>query len=455
MNRTVLTKYGAVSGIASAIPKFTAFKGIPYAKPPVGELRWRAPMEPERWEGARACDRFPPACVQSAQEKGSFYETEFFQAGYEVSEDCLYLNVWADLEKRNQPVMVWIHGGAFDHGFGHEMEFDGDAFAKRGVILVTVNYRLGAFGFLAHPALTERDGHSGNYGLMDQIAALKWVSDNIFAFGGDAGSVTIFGQSAGAASVQALMTSTPAAGLFLRAIYMSAGTPLLSIGGGLSQEDAEQTGLELCAALNVGLDGLYEADAAAILRGAADLKGGLRFRPCMDKYVLAEDPGEAFARGAARDASFMLGSVTGDSSLFGDAAKDMDERAEAMTAAYAKTRVAQGKGGCYVYHFRRDIPGDDRPRAFHSSELWYVFGTLHRSDRPFTGLDYDLSRRMTDWWANFARTGDPGGGFTAYGEDNPAILEIGEEVKMADIRDRPLANRISNELFDRIRKQHA
>ena len=423
MNRTVLTKYGRVAGIPSAIPKFTVFRGIPYAKPPLGELRWRAPAEPDRWEGARACDRFPPAGTQPAQEKGAFYEIEFFQAGYEVSEDCLYLNVWADLEKKNQPVMVWIHGGAYSHGFGHEMEFDGDAFAKRGVILVTINYRLGALGFMAHPALTERDGHSGNYGLMDQIAALKWVSDNISAFGGDENNVTIFGQSAGAGSVQALMTSPRADGLFRRAIHMSGGALLSSLGGGMSQAHAEQVGIEMGEAAGAGLDGLYEMSAGEILKCARSLKGGMRFRPCVDKYVLPEAPGETFARGAARDESLMIGSVTGDAGFFGDPV--------AATVALSRARAAQGKPGAYVYHFKRDIPGDDHPGAFHSSELWYVFGTLHRSDRPFTGLDYDLSLRMTNWWTNFARTGDPGDGFSAYTADNPRIMEIGEETGMA------------------------
>lgn len=452
MNRIVLTKYGRVAGIPSAIPKFTVFKGIPYAKSPVGELRWRAPAEPERWEGVRPCDKFPPAGIQSMQEKGSFYDIEFFQAGYETSEDCLYLNVWADLEKRNQPVMVWIHGGAYDHGFGSEMEFDGDQFAKRGVILVSINYRLGALGFMAHPALTERDGHSGNYGLMDQLAALKWVSDNISAFGGDENNVTVFGQSAGGVSVQLLMASPLADHLFRRAIIMSAGSPLSSLGGGLSQEDAEKTGLEMGELAGMGLDGLYEMSAPEILKYARMLEGGLRFLPCVDKYVLAEDAGAVFARGAARDESLMIGSVTGDAALFGGAADGKDERAEAAAVALAKNRIAQKKPGCHVYHFKRDIPGGDHPGAFHSSDLWYVFGTLPRSDRPFAGPDYDLSLKMTDWWTSFARTGNPGGGFAAYTAENPALLEIGEETGMIDIKNRPLADKLSDEM---IRNFHA
>lgn len=438
MNRTVLTKYGRVTGIPAGIPKFTVFRGIPYAKPPVGARRWRAPAAPEPWAD-RLCDTFPPASIQPAQEKGAFYEVEFFQAGYEVSEDCLHLNIWADLEKKGQPVMLWIHGGAYNHGFGHEMEFDGEQFCKRGVILVTINYRLGALGFMAHPALTARDGHSGNYGLMDQMAALEWVRGNIAAFGGDPDNITLFGQSAGGGSVQALMAAPRAAGLFRRSIIMSAGSPLASLGGGMTQAQAEETGLALQELSGADFPALCEMDALEILKYARMLKGGIRFRPCVDGFVLPEEPGRAFARGAAWDESLMLGSVAGDAGLFGNPV--------AATVALAKARIAQKKPPCYVYHFKRDVPGDDRPGAFHSSELWYVFGTLQRAHRPFVGLDYDLSLQMADWWANFARTGDPGGGFSAYTAESPAFLEIGEHTEMVNIKSRPLADELSDNII--------
>lgn len=447
MKRIVETKYGRVQGVPSAVQKFTVFKGVPYAKPPVGSLRWHAPEECDKWDGVRLCDKFAPAAMQPEHPKGSFYEVEFYQGGVETSEDCLYLNIWADLEKSGQPVMLWIHGGAYRHGFSHEMEFDGDAMAKRGVILVTINYRVNALGFMAHPALTARDGHSGNYGLMDQIFALKWVRENIAAFGGDPDNITIFGQSAGGGSVQALMTSPLTDGMFNRSIIQSAGSPINSLGGSYTQREAEQTGLELEKAAGCDLDGLYAMDARAIMELSLGLEGELRLRPCVDNYVLTADPGAVFASGGAKDESFMLGSVTGDASLFADGQTDQNASAMSAILALAKSRIRLGKKGCYAYHFSRDIPGDDHPGAFHSSELWYVFGTIMRSNRPFTGYDYELSQLMTDCWTSFARTGDPGHGWTAYTAENPGIFELNETVGMTDISQCPQAATLSDDIL--------
>lgn len=449
MNRTVEAPCGALRGVPGNIQKLTVFKGIPYAKAPVGERRFRAPEELEKWDGVRACTEFGPASVQTAHPVGSFYEVEFYQGGVEVSEDCLFLNVWADLAREKQPVMVWIHGGAYMHGFSHEMEFDGEALARRGVILVTINYRVGALGFFAHPELTARDGHSGNYGLLDQICALRWVRKNIAAFGGDPENVTIFGQSAGGGSVQALMTSPLAKGLFKRSIIQSAGSPLATLGGMNSLADAENTGAELVKMADTDLKGLMELPAERILELARNMQGGLRFRPCVDGCALTEDPGDVFIRGDAMDESLMVGSVTGDAALFCGGTENMDELAESAILTLAKSRVRLGKKGCYVYHFKRDIPGEDHPGAFHSSELWYVFGTLMRSNRPFTGYDYELSLKMTDWWANFARTGNPGNGWTPYTAESGCINEIGEATGMVDAKDRPLADRLSDEIVEK------
>ena len=223
------------------------YKGIPYAAPPVGDLRWKKPQPVQPWQGVRKCDKWGDASLQGGQEKGSFYWKEFYQDGNPpMSEDCLYLNVWtpaAGQTDADLPVMFWIHGGAFQNGFGHEIEFDGDAMAKKGVVLVTINYRLGMCGFLAHPLLTaENDGKgSGNYGLFDQLAALKWVKKNIASFGGNPDNVTVFGQSAGAGSVQALISSPLAKGYIQRAIIQSGG----GLGGIISTRslaDAEKPG---------------------------------------------------------------------------------------------------------------------------------------------------------------------------------------------------------------------
>lgn len=446
MNRTVICPAGKLTGVMSGIQKYTLFKGVPYAKPPIGDLRWRAPQKLDS-QIEKTCDTFSSAAMQGAFEKGSFYEIEFYQGGVETSEDCLYLNIWADLEKRNQPVMLWIHGGAYMHGFGHEMEFDGDAIAKRGVILITINYRVGAFGFMAHPALTARDGHSGNYGLLDQIAALQWVRENIAAFGGDPENITIFGQSAGGGSVQALMASPLAKGLFKRAIIQSAGSPLTSLGGGYALADAEKTGLEMGGDISA----LYELSADEILEKCLKLRGeGLRFRPCVDGYALPTDPGEVFKSGAAYDESLMLGSVTGDAGLFCGENDIPDELAETATIALAKSRVKLNKSGCYVYHFKREIPGDDHPGAFHSSELWYVFGTLARSNRPFDGADYDMSNYLTDRWTSFARVGDPGDIWRPFTARDSAILEIGASTEMVDVSERPTANKLSDEIIEEV-----
>ena len=206
------TKYGQVHGVQK--DGYTVFRGVPYAKPPVGEKRFCPPEEPACWEGVYKADHFGCVCPQTEHEPDSFYGKEFYldpEFGMKQSEDCLYLNIWtpANTVDEKLPVAFWIHGGAFMHGFSHESEFDGAAYCERGVILVAINYRLGAFGFLAHPWLSEESGagRSGNYAILDQIAALKWVKENIAAFGGDPENITVFGQSAGCMSVQTLVSS--------------------------------------------------------------------------------------------------------------------------------------------------------------------------------------------------------------------------------------------------------
>lgn len=209
---SVKTKYGQIQGVER--PGCTLFKGIPYAKPPVGRLRFEAPQEPEAWESCRMVDQWPNRAMQEPQTEG-FYGKEFYSDGAyytdECSEDCLYLNIWTGAVSAEEklPVAVWIHGGGYTVGYSWEPEFDGEAWAEKGVILVTVGYRLGVFGFLAHPELSKASerGISGNYGILDQIAALKWVHENIGVFGGDPDNVTVSGQSAGAMSVQTLASS--------------------------------------------------------------------------------------------------------------------------------------------------------------------------------------------------------------------------------------------------------
>jgi len=400
---TANTKFGAVSGVPGGYTGYSVFKGIPYAAPPINELRWAAPVDSASWDGVRACDKFSATAIQNKQNPGDFYQKEFFPVQEPMSEDCLYLNVWTPAESDTEklPVMVWIHGGAFIAGFGHEMEFDGEAFCKRGVILVTINYRLGCMGYFAHPELSKQNekGVSGNYGLLDQIQALKWVKENIKAFGGDADNLTVFGQSAGGGSVISLCTSPLAEGLINKAIIQSAGG-IKTLGGLFTLKDAEEfgsrvvehSGLSWEEFSTLSADEVFTKVSAAT---AAMFEGKfiLRLLPCMDGYVLPDDPGAAIESGKHHAIPYMAGWVSGDENFFGDHS-NIDW-----------LKLKNGDNPVYIYRFDHDVPGNDG--AFHSSELWYIFATLQRCWRPMRGKDYDLSLRMTDYWTSFAKTANP------------------------------------------------
>ena len=229
METIITTQQGAVQGALSQDQQTVIFRGVPYAQPPVGALRFRRPQEHAPWEGVRDCTAFGPRCPQADLASMDFYGKEFYRGLPDnESEDCLYLNIWTPASATAQsrlPVLFWIHGGAFLHGCGSEKEFDGEGFAKKGVILVTINYRVNAFGFFAHPALEEEteEGVSGNYGIFDQIFALDWVQQNIAAFGGDPDAITLAGQSAGCMSVQTILSSPLARGMARGAILQSGG----------------------------------------------------------------------------------------------------------------------------------------------------------------------------------------------------------------------------------------
>ena len=228
-NPVVKVEGGLLQGIPSAASEITVFKGIPYAAPPVGELRWKRPQPVAKWDGVKVADTFSNICWQPGNAVGTFYGNEFYWKEQTVqSEDCLYLNIWTPTNAvgqpdRKLPVAFWVHGGAYFNGYGHEITMDGDAWASRGVILVTINYRLGIFGFLAHPELSAEsaDGTSGNYGTYDQVAALKWVYENIAQFGGDPKNITVLGQSAGAASIKNLVSSPLSKGMIKNAVIQT------------------------------------------------------------------------------------------------------------------------------------------------------------------------------------------------------------------------------------------
>ena len=421
---------GKIQGIASANPEVTVFKGIPYAAPPVGDLRWAAPQPVVPWEGVRTCDSFGPIAWQPGNAPGTFYGDEFYWEGTpEQSEDCLYLNVWAPGKtvgkpEAGLPVALWIHGGAFMNGYGYEVTMDGDEWAKRGVILVTINYRLGTFGFLSHPELTAEQGQSGNYGMMDQIAALQWVHDNIAAFGGDPSRVTVFGQSAGAMSVKNILASPCSRGLLAGAIIQSGGgigLRSLSPTGGIPQSFYDEQGKAIMdysglTDLTLMREASAETVFAASGKYSADGKGWVMLSPHIDGKVLTEDFDQALYDGSMAPVPVMIGYNKDDMGMLAGEAVDR----------FCAVRDSLGFP-VYEYEFLRELPTDEaHPKsasgAFHSAELWYMFGTLSRSWRPFTEADYALSERMLDAWTSFCRDGNPG--WDAYKHDKPYKQEF-------------------------------
>lgn len=414
---------GEIEGVAGNVPGVTIYKGIPYATPPVGNLRWKQPQPVEPWLGIRKCDKFGAASLQGDQTKGSFYWKEFYQGGDpERSEDCLYLNIWTPAAGTDKklPVVFWIHGGGYMGGYGHELEFDGNAYAEKGVILVTINYRLGMCGFLAHPLLTAENGGtgSGNYGLFDQLAALKWVNKNIAAFGGNPSNVTVMGQSAGAGSVQALISSPLSKGFIQRAIIQSGG----GLGGIIDAKtlhQAEQAGKGIWNEANVtSLDEMrtYPADKFQEILMKYLMKqksfSGLPYGPCVDGKLLTDPMNEVAKAGKALNIPYLIGYTSEDL---------MPEVMKKAAVEWSLLLEEQGREPAYVYCFSRDLPGEDMPvnqqmggfgdmkGAFHSAELWYMFGTLGKCWRPMEKVDYELSERMVSYWTNFAKTGKPNG----------------------------------------------
>ncbi len=407
-NTVLKIEGGKIQGIPAKTPGVYVFKGIPYAAPPVGDLRWKSPQPVIPWEGVKVADTYGPAAMQPPRQPGSFYYKEFFtDDDHKNSEDCLYLNVYTPAPgktKAGLPVAVYIHGGAFASGYGYEKQFlGGEEWAKHGVILVTINYRLTIFGFLAHPDLSSGNpkGVSGNYGILDQIAALKWVKNNIQQFGGDPKNITIFGQSAGAMSVQALVTSPLSKDLMQKAIIQSGGgvsdNPLL---GGTQLKNAEKAGKEI---MDLGgyknLEAMRAASADSILALttlARKKRIGGMMGPVIDGYVLSGNFSEATRDNKIADIPYIIGYNKDDMGMM-----------TTGVGQFCKLRDENG-GKAYAYEFERALPGDTAG-AFHSAELWYVFHTLGNCWRPFTEGDYVLSDYMVDAWTNFAKFGNPNG----------------------------------------------
>ena len=423
-NPVLTVEGGQIQGVPTPTKGIVSYKGIPFAAPPVGALRWKEPQPVTPWEGVKKADAYGAAAMQTAWDPESFYGKEWRASGtVPFNEDCLYLNVWtpaAGQKDKKLPVAMWIHGGGYREGFGFEPEMDGgEEWASRGVILVSVTYRLGVLGFLSHPLLSAEspNGVSGNYGLMDQAAALKWINKNIEQFGGDPNNVTIFGQSAGAGSVQSLVTSPMSKDLVAKAISMS--------GGGLGSRPG--TVLDTAQANNKKFLDFFKVTQLDSMRAipfdkltamaktyADTTKARVSFGPVIDGYFLKKTFSDAALASEISDVPYMIGYTSNDLSDMTKAVQD-----------FGALRVEKSKKPTYAYMFQRQLPGDSSG-AFHSSDLWYIFHSQQHSWRPFTEGDKALATQLTDYWTNFAIYGDPngkdGGAWTPYSAEHPEVM---------------------------------
>jgi len=444
----VKIEQGKLHGKLINVGKVRAFLGIPFAAPPVGALRWRAPKPAAHWKGERDATKYGAHCVQTPFEDMSFQD-----AG--ASEDCLYLNVFTPADARGStklPVMFWIHGGGYFSGSASEPRHNGDFLPAKGAVLVTINYRLGVFGFLATEELMQEGGGSaGNYGLMDMIAALQWVKENIAKFGGDAENVTIFGESAGSFAVSTLMASPMAKGLFTRAIGESGGA--LSEGlGGITVARQALAGDEWAQSLGAkSLAALRDLPAETILQ-ASHNSGAPKFSQIIDGKVLTEPVAVTYAEGKQAHVPLLAGWNRDEGNMeaakgitvaqwqtqaatsFGDRAAQFlelypatdDEQAARSSIDYSgdtfiafgtwkwiEAQVKTGEAPVYRYHMELAAPVSKfhlEESAFHSDDIEYVFGVLDtRPGAVWRDEDRKLSELMMDYWTNFARTGDPNG----------------------------------------------
>lgn len=463
LGAVVETENGLVKGVMNEPGPVISFKGIPYAKPPIGDLRWREPHAADSWEGVRDAGSFGASAMQNQiythLPNGPW--TEEFMVQNEVSEDCLFLNIWTPAKSSHDkiPVLVFLHGGAFREGSGAIDTYQGEELARKGIIVVTINYRLGVFGFLAHPELTAESEHhsSGNYGFLDQIAALQWVQRNIGSFGGDPGRVTLAGQSAGAASVSILTASPLAKGLFQRAITQSGSRLFGGFGGPIVLAGAEELGSEF-ARLNGAktISELRAMTAEQILN--ANMPSG-RMGGNIDGYLQTEEVSQIFTDGRQNDTPFLTGLNADETRYRGDTAADFrllypseskaeldasrklagQEQSRLNAFLWLDHRSVTAKTPGYVYYFDRAIPWPEYPQfgAFHTGEIPYVFNNLKMLDRPWTKVDSMVADYMSSYWANFVRTGDPNGPglptWTAYTRGKHEVMEIGENTGMIPI----------------------
>ena len=412
MLRIVKTKLGTVEGIPAADPRITAFKGIPFAKPPVGNLRFAPPQPAEPWEGVRQCYKSSP---EYNPRPDDVYAKEWsVDPEIPVSEDCLYLNVWTPAKKADEklPVYFWIFGGGWQVGHTAEMEFDGERIARRGIVVVTVNYRVNLFGFTCHPELTKEYPETpANMGLQDQQQSLKWVYDNIEAFGGDKENITIGGQSAGAGSVLCHITNDESRKYFKRAVVDSGliYNPTMKFFAEHDMHAAEQIGVDFFKFC--GCNSLAEARMLTTeqLRQKWSEWGG--FEKSIDSWLPPFDQKynkgniiDVVAEGKCIPCPILTGYTTDEFIFNGVHSVELGIR-KLMQVEEQKGLNIQN----YCYHFDVPIPGWDHPGKFHSVDLWFWFETLAKCWRPFKGVHYDVARQMCDYLCNFIKTGNPNG----------------------------------------------
>ena len=488
----VKTHSGIVEGLPAWNQAVTVFRGIPYAAPPVGGLRWKTPQPVEPWEGVRQCFQFGNICYQerrASEGGGDIIGNEFYCVDWPRSEDCLYLNVWTPAKSPEEklPVGVYLHGGGYAQGYGHLNCYDGEGFAKRGCVIVTLNHRLGIFGYLAHPELTAEDEHhtSGNYGVLDIIEALKWVKRNIAAFGGDPDKITVFGQSGGGDKTTTMLVTPLTDGIVTGAIMQSGGG-LNLIRGEVTLADAEKSGAEVIRGM--GYASIAEARKASQeelqervrqYAGDSPMASMRLFGPNADGYIFPRHWGRMIQDGDFKDIPTMIGCTSqefvsdhylrgemqlpsreqalkdgqeqvGDGEAFLKAIRYDDDPAYALQMygtcvgmtgstyagdiAFCESQIANGHKPSYQYYLTLVPPSADT--AHHSAEHQYVFQTLTKSKRPYAGRDWDLSNQLADYWANFIKTGNPNGEglpeWTPYTADCKQAMDIDYDLHMID-----------------------
>jgi para-nitrobenzyl esterase len=463
----IKTENGLVSGYKNG--EISIFQGIPFAQPPLGELRWKAPQPVKNWTGVLKCEKFSASPMQNKPVPFMMWTEEFITPPENLSEDCLYLNIWtpAKSAKEKLAVFVWIYGGGFSSGSAACAVYDGEEMSKKGIIFVSINYRVGVLGFLAHPELSSESENkvSGNWGLLDQIAALRWIQKNIEAFGGDPQKVTIAGQSAGSMSVCALVASPLAKGLFRGAIAQSGG--ILSSFMNLSFSDAEKSGTAFMEKMKTSnIEELRKKTAEELITA------GGNFRPVNDGYIIPVDVFAAFKAGQFNDVTMMAGWVIGDGSLmgnqtmtpeqykqqaitkYGDKAEEYlklfpGKTDEEVAASLKESGLMQfaampahlwagfSKSKAYIYQFSHvpvDKPDFPNYGAFHTSEVPFALHTLRMWKRPWRDVDFAVEKTMDAYWVNFVKNGNPNGEgvpeWKVYDKSSGNIMEIGDKPEL-------------------------